>query len=100
LLAIPTAVVLGTVGIVFSVVWLLMLWTYRELNRAKWEVINRLESRLPAAPFTAEWNLIAGTHQGKRPIRPRYRGLAAVESWIPLAFVVFYLVILGTAISA
>jgi len=92
-------VVLSVVGIAFSFVWILMLWTYRELNRAKWEVINRLESRLPAAPFTAEWNLIKGPERDAK-FSPKYRGLAAIESWIPVVFVVLHVVLLAVVFAA
>jgi hypothetical protein len=39
---------------VWCVVWWLTIQRYRRLNIAKWNVIERLETNLPAAPFTWE----------------------------------------------
>jgi hypothetical protein len=45
-------------GIVFAVAWWGLLKAYRDLNGAKFEVINAMEARLPAQLFSEEWSLI------------------------------------------
>ena len=88
------SVSLSVVGIIFSAVWILTLSTYRELNRAKFEVINRLERHLPAAPFLAEWESISPA-PSRGTVKPtRYMGLTSVESLVPGAFVLLYVILL------
>jgi hypothetical protein len=42
-------------------VWFWLLRSYRQLNTAKFAVINAMEGRLPAAPWTgAEWTALGG----------------------------------------
>lgn len=98
-------------GIIFSVVWWLLLRYYRRLSKAKWDVINKLEELLPAHPFTDEWKgmypdeTLAVAEQGspeqKRGNRAgrwwrhtRHREATAVEQIVPFVFVVVYLVLL------
>ena len=38
-----------------SLSWLLLIRSYRNLNKAKFKVISELEDRLPVAPFDREW---------------------------------------------
>ena len=45
-------------GVILAAVWWALLRYYRRLSRAKWHVINRLETRLPTSPFTDEWKLL------------------------------------------
>jgi hypothetical protein len=73
----PSALcVTAAAGIVLAIVWWALLRYYRRLSRAKWNVINRLETRLPASPFTDEWAELhpeeesdgtkrAGEHEGE-----------------------------------
>lgn len=42
-------------GIIVCVVWIFFIRNFRELNRAKFEVINKLEQSLPVSAFSDEW---------------------------------------------
>ncbi|MFC1416528.1 RipA family octameric membrane protein [Streptacidiphilus cavernicola] len=67
--------------------WLVMMRSYRQLNGAKYTVINALELRLPARAFTGEWDALrAGT------VWRRYLPLTYVEQSIPAIFAAAYLV--------
>ncbi|WP_220699222.1 RipA family octameric membrane protein [Nocardioides cavernaquae] len=72
------------VGVAASLVWFLLLRSYRDLNRAKFEVILRLEHDLPVALFADEWSSLK-----KDPIarwRGRYAELGSVERLGPALF--------------
>ena len=83
LLAIPAA------GLIVCVAWRALLESYRQLNRAKFEVLQKLEGLFPVQPFTREQEIYR-IH--------RRKGLAAVERSIPACFFFLYMVILSAAI--
>ena len=75
-------------GAAISVSWWLQLRSYRDLNKAKFSVINKIELDLPLQIFSDEWNSLK-----RDPIpgwRGRYAELGSVERFIPLIFVVLY----------
>lgn len=98
-------------GIVLSVVWWGMLKSYRDLNRAKFDVINEMEKRLPAKIFTEEWVSLKGekgsqdaipsviSKKGIRGWLSQYRELGAVERSVPWMFAVIYLTNLGSRVN-
>ena len=61
--------------------WHLTVRSHRQLSKAKWDVVCVLEQRLPAAPWSAEWNSLGG---GKD--RQRYWKLTSLEQWAPVLF--------------
>lgn len=94
--------VTAAAGGVLAIVWWALLRYYRRLSRAKWEVINLLEMRLPASPFTDEWKVLhpveplattqpAGERRtvGFRP-RVSHREATVVEQVVPFVFIALY----------
>jgi len=97
-------------GCIFAIVWWLLLRYYRRLSAAKWDVINRLEERLPASPFTDEWkgmypdeplSAAGATRQvrGRDRLghwwrRTKHREATAVEQIVPFVFVLVYIVLI------
>ncbi len=92
-------------GVVLATVWWALLRYYRRLSRAKWTVINRMEARLPAQPFTEEWQELRADAAGQAPtkrgpfagrvrLRVAHREATVVEQWVPFVFIFLY-VILG-----
>lgn len=99
-------VLTAVAGIVLAVVWRALLAYYRRLNGAKFDVINKLELRLPAQPYADEWAIL---HPGE-PSEPepeleqrqiierlrrwrrksRHREATVIEQVVPLVFVVIY----------
>ena len=47
-----------TAGIVICFLWILFIRNYKLLNTAKFEVINKMESKLPIAPLKDEWEIL------------------------------------------
>ncbi len=66
--------------------WHRLVQSYRQLNRAKFKVIDQFEQRLPASPFwQAEWKALAS---GKDP--KVYRPISGLEKWVPALFSFLY----------
>jgi hypothetical protein len=103
--------VTAVAGCIFALVWWLLLRYYRRLSKAKWDVINALEERLPASPFTDEWKRMYpdetltaadGAAQQARQNHgigywwrhTRHREATAVEQVVPFVFVLVYIVLL------
>jgi len=86
-------------GIVFAVSWWALLQSYRRLNWAKFEVINRIErDSLPLGIYSEEWTYLQGTSSRRKVWPPKdflawlkgYRELGAIERIVPLAFIAIY----------
>jgi hypothetical protein len=78
--AIPAA------GAIVSVAWAVLLTSYRQLNRAKFGVLEEMEKDLHAQPFAREHELYG-----------RRRSLSTIETVIPLCFFVLYVAIIAAA---
>lgn len=98
--------VTAAAGVVLAIVWWALLRCYRRLSRAKWDVINHLETRLPASPFTDEWAELhpeepgAGTPPARKSRRTagfrlqvKHREATVVEQVVPFVFVVLYVIL-------
>ena len=76
------SILLSSIGIFICVLWLKLLDNYKQLNEAKYDVINEIEELLPLAPFKAEWNRL--NKKGE------YKGLTKIERALPIVFIVLY----------
>lgn len=73
-------------GIIVCVVWILFIRNFRELNRTKFEVINRIEQHLPVPAFSDEWQSLKKSK--------KYIEGTKLEKSMPIAFCVLYIGIL------
>ena len=78
-----------TAGIVLCLYWHRLIQSYMQLNRAKFEIIHRLEEQLPAKVFSDEWEAL-----GKGEDPTVYRPLTDLEKIIPWIFGLLYFVLL------
>lgn len=76
------------VGMAICFCWYRMILSYSQLNRAKFKVIHTLEKKLPAKLFDTEWQILGG---GKD--RNKYYPLSHAERFIPMIFIVLYIII-------
>ena len=86
--SIPPEVVflsIGLFGSVLSVVWMFNIRSYRTLNSAKFEIINRVEKQLPFAGYSEEWEILRPP-EGKA----RYFQLSRVEQFVPAIFMLLF----------
>ncbi len=92
-------VVAGAAGVILSGAWWLLLKSYRDLNAAKFRVINALERELPAHPYTDEWAILQD--DSVKGWRKRYAEQGTVERIVPVVVACLYIlliirIILGT----
>ena len=71
-------------GVVLCFLWKMFIVYYKLLNKTKFEVIQELELRLPAAPFTEEWKLLCKTKE--------YKDATKLEVVLPITFIGLYVV--------
>ena len=90
-------VFLALIGLVFCVSWWMLLKSYRELNSAKFQVIQEMEVSLPLKPFTDEWSKLK--QDPVKSWRKRYAELGQVERIVPFLFSLFYLYLLISMID-
>jgi hypothetical protein len=86
---VPAAVALA--GVTLSATWWMQLRSYRDLNGAKFTVINKLEDRLPIKIFADEWEVLK-----RDPVpgwRKRYAELGTSERVVPLVFAVAHTIL-------
>ena len=81
----------GAIGMAVSIAWLLNLWTYQKLNKAKYGVILEIEAELPHAGFTREWDLLEADH---------YQGLTKTEMVLPTLALLVYASQIGYGVFA
>ena len=80
-------IVLLIAGIIVCVVWLLFIRNFRELNKAKFEVINKIESILPVQAFDDEWKFLKKSK--------KYIEGTKLEKVMPVAFGMIYIGVLA-----
>lgn len=85
-------------GIAICVTWWALLKSYRDLNKAKFEIILAMEARLPARLYGDEWDILrkdavrfALRPAALRPWLAKYRELGYVERLVPWIFVLIYI---------
>ena len=78
------------IGLALSGVWWLNIRSYRTLNSAKFEIINRIEKRLPFAGYSEEWEILRPP-EGRKP----YLQLTRVEQFVPLIFMALFALLIA-----
>ena len=76
----------GFCGAALCVSWVIVIQSYRQLNRAKFRVLHNLEQLLPFQFFTDEWDPQAEGQKSNR-----YWRLTHVELGLPLVFGTLFL---------
>lgn len=75
-------------GIWESLVWWFLIKSYRQLNTAKYQIVHRIENRLPVKLYEDEWVLLHGGESKKV-----YWPISHIESLAPWGFIAIYLII-------
>jgi len=82
------------VGMAICYCWYQIIVSYRNINRAKFTVIDQVERKLPIALFETEWELL-----GKGKDNKKYYPLSKIEMKIPLIFFILYILIFVMSLS-
>src|SRR5258708_5790797 len=83
--------IVGLAGLALSATWWLQLHSYRDLNRAKFSVINKIETDLPVKIFSDEWQVLK--QDPVKSWRSRYAELGFSERAIPWVFAILHLLL-------
>jgi hypothetical protein len=81
--------VVTAAGVMLSVCWWMTLRSYRELNSAKFDILHRIEERLPVRLFAEEWEILQSRPSSL--FRPRYSELGRNERIVPWIFAVLWI---------
>lgn len=97
-------IIIAMMGFLLAWTWFFAIRSYRRLNRAKFNVINKLEKDLATQYFTNEWAELTKTTEDDLELKSfrdrwlkfkdRYTTLTNIESVVPIVFVIIYVVIL------
>ncbi len=79
------------VGMFLCIAWFALLRAYRNLNSARFQIIKKIEKKLPANIFAREWEIALDERPKRRYIRQTY-----IEQSVPIGFAILY----GTLIAA
>ena len=84
------SIIMAAGGVILCSVWLAFVKYFRQLNEAKFKVINNLEKKLPEQPFADEWAIL-------KKQKKRTEG-TKLERILPIAFIILYIAIVATMI--
>jgi hypothetical protein len=70
------------------IVWWKITSIYRRLNFGRSKAIQKLEQRLPIAPYETEWSV-----RSNRKSSNLYKSLVQLEYWVPLWFIGLYILV-------
>lgn len=87
------AIIIPFSGILASFLWFRIIESYRNLNTVKFEVLHKLEEKLPANLFSHEWEI---AEEGQTST---YRPFSHIEKNIPIIFIILYVVIIIAALT-
>lgn len=100
--------IISLVGILLSLTWFFAIRSYKRLNRAKFEVIQELETELEFDYFKKEWEslrrAISNDDEPKQlrdrwiKWKDRYTDLTSIESVVPIVFGLIYVAFLVVAL--
>jgi len=76
---------LSFIGISLNYVWYKNLKSYRQLNRAKYKIVQEIEQQLPFHCYEKEWELL-----GKGEDSEKYNPFTKIEANVPIILVIPY----------
>jgi NitT/TauT family transport system substrate-binding protein len=92
---IASHLLIALAGIAISIMWYLLIRSYKDLNTAKFKVIHQIEKQLPISPYDAEWDEV-----GRGDDSRRYLPFTHIELRIPFVFLFLHFMAFVFAVSA
>lgn len=71
-------------GVLLCILWARLIKNYKMLNAEKFNIILTLEKQLPTQPFGDEWEHLKSNK--------KYRELTNLEKYLPIIFIVVYII--------
>lgn len=90
----PLLLIVPLVGLLISLLWRIVIQSYRDINTAKFAVLHEIEDRLPLRLYSYEW------HVAKHGDGTKYRPTSHIEMWIPVLFSCLYVAIFVVQVYA
>jgi hypothetical protein len=84
-----TYIIVSVTGLILCALWWRIIRSYRDLTRARFEIIYAMETLLPLKPYTAEWDFV-----GRGVNSKFYRPVSGIEAYVPLLFFVLFACVL------
>lgn len=84
-----TGILIGIVGVVITILWYYTIGYYRSLNKAKFLVIQEIETQLPIAMFKREDDHF---------LKEKRKIATSIERTIPILFAIAYIVLIAILI--
>lgn len=84
---------LCVLGISLSVIFYFLINSYRQLNSAKFEMIHKIEKRLPLQLYKQEWKIL-----GEGKDKKKYFPFSHIERLIPILLGISYLILIPVII--
>lgn len=85
------AALISTICIILCFSWRSTIISYGKSNRAKFAILEEIESKLPVAMFSSEWLAL-------KKITVKYKSFTNRETLIPILFAIVYAVLLSISI--
>lgn len=76
------------IGILFCVVFWFLIRAYKQLNTGKFNVLHKIESKLPLSLYNYEWEVLGAGKDKKK-----YYPFSHIELFIPWIFGIVYFVL-------
>lgn len=76
------------IGILFCIVFWFLIRAYKQLNTGKFNVLHKIESKLPLSLYEYEWEVL-----GKGKDKNKYYPFSHIELLIPWVFGIVYFVL-------
>lgn len=76
------SLMLSLAGICICILWIYTLKSYTNLSSAKYDIINKIEEKLPSYPFLYEWEMLSNNK--------KHFKLTTIEKIIPILFIALY----------
>ena len=81
----PKTIMMIIAGVIVCILWVLFINNFRELNSAKFIIINSLEENMVNKPFTEEWGIIKDNK--------KYIEGTKLEKAFPICFIAVYILV-------
>ena len=84
-----STVTIGILGCLFAALWLFSIESYLGRISRKYEILKKLEDEFEFQFFKQEWELL-----GEQKKREPYEQLSQLESYLPIGFIVIFLLLI------